>query len=117
MSALSGWPESSPSGRLLTMIVTPRSRIPVTSSGEICPLTSVLSSSWRNIGGFLLRLLVGRDRGEHRFTIAQQLRFAHALDSGQFGQAVRPRLGDSAKRRIVEHDVRRDSGGGGDVAA
>src|SRR5689334_24918018 len=47
MSAASGWPGSSPSGRLLTMTVTPCAASPATSSGAIWPLTKVRSSSWR----------------------------------------------------------------------
>ena len=47
ISEASGWPGSSPSGRLLTSIVTPCSASPATSCGAIWPLTSVRSSSWR----------------------------------------------------------------------
>src|SRR5688500_14746753 len=113
ISAPSGWPGSSPSGLLLTIIVTPWRRSCGTSSGVICPQTSVLSSSWRNIG----HLLMSRDGGEHRLTIAQQFRLAHALDSRQLGRRPRPSLGDSAQGRIVEHDIGRHPGRGGDLAA
>src|SRR3954451_10227884 len=49
MSEANGWPSSSPSGRLLTMTVTPCSASPATSCGAIWPLTKVRSSSWRII--------------------------------------------------------------------
>src|SRR3954451_11924031 len=50
MSAASGCPGSSPSGRLLTRTVTPWPASPATSWGAIWPLTNVRSSSWRIIG-------------------------------------------------------------------
>src|SRR5688572_15320811 len=113
MSAPRGWSGSSPSGRLLTIIVTPWRLSWGTSSGVIWPLTSVFSSSWRNIPG----LLESRDRGEHRVPIAYQLRLAHALDLRELSQGPRPRLGDSAQGRIVEHDIGRHPDGGGELAA
>src|ERR671916_2360175 len=110
MSAASGWPGSSPSGRLLTIIVTPWRCSSGIWSGTIWPLTSIWASSWRVMAGLLMR----GDGRKHRVTIAQQLRLAHALDARQLGEAARPRRGDPAQRRIVEHDIRRDTGFLGD---
>src|SRR6185295_5557887 len=63
MSAASGWPGSSPSGRLLTTIAMPRSASPAISSGRSWPLTEVLSSSRRIIG---LPAALGRVRRGRR---------------------------------------------------
>ena len=110
----SGWPGSSPSGRLLTIIVTPCSGSSATCSGRDLAADQ----------GVVVKL------PDHRLsphapataasiavTIAPKLGFAHALNPRQLGERLRPRRGDLAQGRIVEDDVRRDPGFGGDLAA
>src|SRR5687767_3835354 len=111
MSAASGWPGSSWSGRLLTIIVTPWDASAATSAGAICPPTRVLGSSSRCTGGLLLR---GKRR-EHRRTIARKLGFAHALDARELVERARPSGGDLAQRRIVKYDVGWNAGLGGEL--
>src|SRR5688500_2495017 len=101
MSSPSGWPASSPSGRLLTISVTPRSFRPGTSSGPICPPTSVLSSSCRCI------LTLPGQRGEQRLAVALQLCIADPFDHGKLGERARLARGHLAQGRIVEDDIGR----------
>src|SRR4051794_32690322 len=121
MSAARGWPGSSPSGRLLTMTVTPCSASPATSCGAIWPLTRVRSSSWRIMAPSLgcgvrapgqsviievrldLRVMPGPVAvhvGKVKRIAARQDHVAEALAVGAGQPAVRP---EPVERVLPEH--------------
>ena len=86
--ARKGWPSSSLSGRLLTIIVTPSS----------FSASDVLGRDLARDQSLVVQLpdhavvsSVARDHGKHRLTIALELGFADARISAQLGQARRPR--------------------------
>src|SRR5918993_1580929 len=92
--------------------VTPCVRSAATSSGRICPLTSTLSSSSR-----IRPLLFSRDGGKNGFPVALELHRTNSLDDAKFSKAPRLRRRNVPQGRIVEDDVRRNTGVGGELAA
>lgn len=56
----------------------------------------------------------GSDRGEHGVPIAGELGLANAVNLGELGEVPWPRGRDPSKRRIVEDDIGRNAGLGGE---
>src|SRR5689334_4192119 len=66
ISALAGWPSSSPSGRLLTSVVTPQAASSATSSGTSwrAATNTVSPSGWGGGSGRSISALQRRERGK-----------------------------------------------------